>query len=160
MAKRQRGHTFRQVRGPMPAPSAWACHPRTPRNVMWIGPLALPHGGLCIKGLFDSAYNLLALRKRGRAEHGDHFSVASDQVLPEVPAHLAGDRIVRIVRQELIQRTLVITLDRDFREQIERDVLGRAERLDFHVGARFLLAEVVSREREDSKTFVLVLLVE
>jgi predicted AlkP superfamily phosphohydrolase/phosphomutase len=27
MAKRQRGHALREIRAPMPAPSAWACHP-------------------------------------------------------------------------------------------------------------------------------------
>ena len=60
----------------------------------------------------------------------------------------------------LVQWSLVVALHRDLGKQIERDLLANpAELLDFLVGARFLVPEVVGRERENAEALILVLLV-
>ena len=84
-----------------------------------------------------------------------------DQELVEVPPDVAPELAHGLLAGErLVERVDVLALDRDFREELEVDVLLGAEGLDLGVGPRFLLAEVVGRESEDFETLVLVLLVE
>ncbi len=79
----------------------------------------------------------------------------------EVPGDVAGDLLIGVARQELIQRRLVVALDGNLGEQIKRNVeLVRAEGLDLAVGARLLIAEVVGWEGQDPKALVLVLAID
>ena len=92
-------------------------------------------------------------------ELGDDLAVATDQVFLEVPDDIAGDGLIGVARQELIQLTLIIAFDRHLGKQIERDVLLSAKRFDVGIGAGLLIAEVIGWEREDLEALVLVFFV-
>ncbi len=83
----------------------------------------------------------------------------SDEVLLEVPCDGAGDFLVRMARQEPVQRALVVALDGDLGEDVEGSVLLGTKRLDLLVRTRLLVGEVVRGEGQDSKAFVFVALV-
>ena len=76
----------------------------------------------------------------------------------KIPRNLTGDGLVGVVRQKLIERTLIVTLDGNLGEQIERDLLLATELSDLAVGTGLLVAEIVGWERENVKALVLVLL--
>src|SRR5208282_5372179 len=64
------------------------------------------------------------------------------------------------VSQELIQRSLVVALDRDLRIQGKLDaVLGGTEGLDLLVGAWFLRHKIIGGEAGDDQPLVLILFV-
>ena len=108
--------------------------------------------------LLDGGRHFFARRRRRRGPFGDDLAATIDEVLLEVPGDLAGNFPVGVGREEFVERTLILALYRDFGEQVERDVLLGAELLDFLVGPRLLLVEVVGRKGENVKTLVLVLL--
>ena len=81
------------------------------------------------------------------------------QIFLEVPRNVTRDVLVRMFGQEPVERALVVALDRDFREQVERDFLVQAtELLDVRVVARLLTAEVIGGKRQNLKALVLVFL--
>ncbi len=109
--------------------------------------------------LFDGGGHFWAGRRRRRSPFGDDLAATIDEVLLEVPRDLAGYIAVGVGRKELVERTLILTLHRDLGEQLERDLpLLLAELLDFLVGSRLLITEVVGRKGENAETLVLVLL--
>ena len=113
---------------------------------------------LLSQGLFDGGRHFFVGGRHTWPPLGDYFTATIDEVLLEVPRDVAGYLPVGVGRKELVERTLILTLHRDLGEQVERDVLLGAERLDFLVGPRLLLVEVVGRKGENVKTLVLVLL--
>ena len=108
--------------------------------------------------LLDGGGHFFPGRRRRRRPFGDDLAAAIDEVLLEVPRDLAGYLPVGVGRKEFVERTLIFTLHRDLGEQVERDALLGAELLDFLVGPRLLLVEVVGRKGENVETLVLVLL--
>lgn len=76
----------------------------------------------------------------------------------KIPRNLTGDGLVGVVRQKLIERALIVALDGNLGEQIERDLLLATELSDLAVGPGLLVAEIVGWERENVKALVLVLL--
>ena len=111
--------------------------------------------------LLDLLDDLFVRRKHAWIPLGQHGAVPTDQVLLEVPGNLTGNGFMGMVGEILVQRDLVVALHGDLGEHVERDLLaGPAELFDFLVGSRFLLPEVVGRERENAKTLTFVLLVD
>lgn len=106
----------------------------------------------------DGGRHLFVGRRHPRSPFGDHLAATIDEVLLEVPGDRAGYVPVGVGRKEFVERTLILTLYRDLGEQVERDALFGAELLDFLVGPRLLLVEVVGRKGENVETLVLVLL--
>lgn len=118
-------------------------------------------GGLGLQSLLERVDQLGIFRKRTRTELGDDITLAVDEILLEVPNHVAGDVILRVGGKPFVERMLVVALDGDLGEQVEGYVeLVGAEGLDLLVGSRLLVAEVVGREGQDPKAFVLVLAVD
>ena len=109
--------------------------------------------------LLDGGGHFFPGRRRRRRPFGDDLAAAIDEVLLEVPRDLAGYLPVGVGRKEFVERTLILALHRDLGEQLERDLpLLLAELLDFLVGPRLLITEVVGRKGENVETLVLVLL--
>ena len=108
--------------------------------------------------LLDGGGHFFPGRRRRRRPFGDDLAAAIDEVFLEVPRDLAGYIAVGVGRKEFVERTLILALHRNLGEQVERDVPLGAELLDFLVGPRLLLVEVVGRKGENAETLVLVLL--
>ena len=76
----------------------------------------------------------------------------------KIPRDLTCDGFVGVVGKKSVKCALIIALDGDLREQIERYALLRAELSDLTVGSGLLVAEVVGGERQDAKPLVLIFL--
>lgn len=76
----------------------------------------------------------------------------------KIPRDLTCDGFVGVVSKKPVKCALIIALDGNLREQIERYALLRAELSDLAVGSRLLVAEIVGGERQDAKPLVLIFL--
>ena len=84
-----------------------------------------------------------------------------DEVFLEVPFYVAADLRVLLVRQELVERMHVGTLDGDLGKEGEgRLLVLPAEVLDLQVGAGLLPVEIIGGEGQDLETLGLVLFLE
>lgn len=149
---------LRGKRGTPGTQARTARHPRTISGSIPRGFLVTTLAFFLSQCLLDGGRHFFVGRRHTRSPFGDDLAATIDEVLLEVPGDRAGYLPVGVGRKEFVERTLILTLHRDLGEQVEGDVLLVAEQLDFLVGPRLLLGEVVGRKGENAESLVLVLL--
>src|SRR6516225_3526130 len=101
------------------------------------------------------------LRRSRRREAPDDSSLLVYQELGEIPLDGVAEEPTFFALQPLVQRVGAAAVHFDLRKQRKSDaVVQIAERLDFFVGARLLMSELVAGKAKNFEALIVVLRVE